>query len=114
METQPCKYCGSSVLGTYYYCPNCGKKLKEPPLSIGLTKQIGVYVLSLVLPPLDLWTGIKYLRQDNITAKRIGIIAIVLTIISTILTIWLTIGLLSSPFGGNAGDQLQQLQDYGL
>jgi len=113
METLPCKYCGFSVLVTYYYCPNCGKKLKEPPLSTSIGRQIYIYALSLILPPLGLWPGIKYLRQDNIIAKRIGIIAIVLTIISTILTIWITIGLLSNPLGGNAGDQMQQLQNLG-
>ena len=113
METIPCRYCGFSVLGDYYFCPNCGKKLKEPPVSVSIGRQIYIYALSLILPPLGLWPGIKYLRQDNPIAKRIGIIAIVLTIISTILTIWLSIGLLGNISGQLSNPQMDQIQNLG-
>ncbi len=47
------------------------------------------YIGSLVLPPLGYWWGIKYLRQPDAASKRIGIITIVLTTVSFIVTsIW--------------------------
>ncbi len=114
MQPTQCKYCGFSVSETNYFCPNCGKKLKEPPQSTSIAKQIWVYAISILLPPLGLWPGIKYLRGNSILEKRIGLIAITLTIVSTIITIWLTFSLLNTPllFGGS-GSQLNQLQNLG-
>lgn len=111
METI-CKYCKFSVSDNFYFCPNCGKKLKEPPLSTSITKQLGIYTLSIFLPPLGILPGIKYLFQKNNKAKAVGLIAIVLTIISTIITINLTLNFLSNPLG-NSSEQLQQLKNLG-
>ena len=94
-EQKLCPFCHSPTTETYYFCPNCGKKLKEPPVSTTILKQIGIYALSIFLPPLGLWPGIKYLKQDNKKAKIIGLVAVILTVISTVITVWLTIGLTS-------------------
>lgn len=112
MEQKTCKFCGFPVTENYYFCPNCGKKIKEPPLSVSFGKQLGIYALSIFLPPLGLWPGIKYILQKERNAKIIGIIAIVLTTISTIITINLTINLLTNPFGADTR-QLQKLQNLG-
>lgn len=50
--------------------------------------QIGIYALAIFLPPLGLWPGVKYLAKKGQQAKRVGIIAIALTLASSILTIW--------------------------
>jgi len=94
MEQTTCKFCGQTVLANYYFCPYCGKKLIEPPITA--LKEIGVYLFSVFLPPLGLWPGIKYLFQKNERAKRVGIIAIILTITSTVITVWLCIGAVNS------------------
>lgn len=107
-----CKFCGFPVSENFYFCPNCGKKLKQPPLSTSIGKQISVYAISIFLPPLGLWPALKYIAQKDSKARIIGIVAIVLTIISTIITINLTLSFFSNPLGSDS-KQLQQLQNLG-
>lgn len=90
-----CPACKQTILASYYFCPNCGKQLKDKPLSTTVTKQILIYLLSALLPPLGLWPGIKYLRQKDDKSRLIGLIAIILTIISTAVTIWWYIGFMN-------------------
>ena len=48
------------------------------------------YAGSILLPPLGFWWGIKYLKQPDAVSKRIGIVSMVLTTISFIITsVWL-------------------------
>jgi hypothetical protein len=89
MDKAICKFCGQTVFTNYYFCPYCGKKLIEPPIT--MVKEIGIYLFSILLPPLGLWPGIKYLLQKNNRARRVGIITILLTIIATIVTLYFTI-----------------------
>jgi len=120
METEvlSCPFCHYPTIEAFYYCPNCGKNLKAAPVSISVLKQIWIYAISLLLPPLGLWPGIKYLKQSNDKAKTIGLVAIILTIISSAVTIWLTMGLISQvtqSFTGSAGStNMNQLQNLGL
>ena len=88
-EQKLCPFCKSPVAETFYFCPNCGKNIKPVPLSTSFLKQIGVYAVSILLPPLGFWPGIKYLKKESKTAKMIGTIAIILTIISTVISVWL-------------------------
>jgi uncharacterized membrane protein YqaE (UPF0057 family) len=111
MEQTNCKFCGQAVFTNYYFCPYCGKKIIEPPITT--LKEISVYLLSVFLPPLGLWPGIKYLSQKNEKAKRVGLIAIILTIISTIITIWISIGLLGS-LTQSLNAQMNQYPGLGL
>jgi hypothetical protein len=53
-------------------------------------KQIVIYLVSFFLPPFGLWWGFKYLRGNNEKAKKIGIAAILLTIISLTLAFWIS------------------------
>lgn len=111
MEQTTCKFCGQTVLSNYYFCPYCGKKLIEPPITA--LKEISVYLLSVFLPPLGLWPGIRYLSQKNEKAKRVGTIAIILTIISTVVTIWISIGLVNN-INQTIGTQLNGSQIQNL
>jgi hypothetical protein len=83
-----CPSCHQTILPGYYFCPNCGFNLKSKPVSISISAQIGTYILAVLLPPLGLWPGLKYLAEKNPQAKRIGMIAIILTLISAVLMIW--------------------------
>ena len=94
-EQKYCPKCQFLILETYFFCPNCGKSLKLESSATSAIKQIGIYALSLFLPPLGLWPGIKYLKAEDPTAKIIGGVAILLTTISIIVTIWLTMGLVN-------------------
>jgi uncharacterized membrane protein YqaE (UPF0057 family) len=94
LREQPlCPFCHFPFTQSYYFCPNCGKKLNEPPITT--FKEIGVYLLSIFLPPLGLWPGIRYLFSKNQRTRRAGIIAIILTILSSIITIWLTMAFMN-------------------
>jgi hypothetical protein len=115
METvvQSCPYCSYPIIEAFYFCPNCGKSLKPQPISV--FKQIGIYLISILLPPLGLWPGIKYLRQKNKKAKIIGLIAIILTLVSVGLTIWFSIGLFNQITQSFAGQtNLNQFNELGL
>lgn len=83
-----CPKCNIQVLSVFYFCPNCGKSLKPKPITTSIEKQIGLYLLSFFLPPLGLVPGIKYLLQKDAKSKKIGSIAIILTVISVGLTIY--------------------------
>lgn len=113
MDSQFCPVCHFPVTETSYFCPNCGKKIKEPPVSVTIGKQISIYAISILLPPLGFWPGIKYVMQEDQKAKTVGLIAIVLTIISTILTLWLSFAAFNL-FNQAMNTQTQQLQNLGL
>ena len=110
MNQQLCRFCNSPVIDTFFFCPTCGKKLHEPPITIA--KQISVYAISILLPPLGLWPGIKYAIQKDEKIRAVGIIAIILTVISTVVTIWLfmtTINSITSSINSPLLDQYQNL-----
>ena len=97
--TSTCIACKFPVFTEWYFCPNCGKDLKAKPRSITALAQVGIYALSLFLPPLGLWPGIKYMREDDPKAQQIGMIAIGLTVVSTIVTIWISYAFVQSYIG---------------
>jgi membrane protease subunit (stomatin/prohibitin family) len=91
--TAVCPQCHQSVLPTYYFCPNCGKNLKEPSLSTSISTQTGIYLLSIIMPAIAFlaikyWPGMKYLRSPDWEKKQIGIVAIILMAVSTIVLVW--------------------------
>ena len=90
-----CPACGNIVPPDFIFCPRCGKQIKEPPISTTVFTQTWMYLLSIFLPPLGLWPGIKYVRHSDPKAKKIGWIAIGLTIVSCIVTIWATFAFLN-------------------
>jgi len=104
--TTACPKCNLPNLAVFYFCPNCGKSLRSKPLSTSLSTQIGIYILSLLLPPLGLWPGIKYLFQKKNNAKIIGVAAVVLTLISTGITVYFGMKLLNQ-FTRELNTQLQ-------
>lgn len=85
-----CPKCKATSDPSYFFCPNCGKKLKEK-LSTTIGKQISIYLASFFVPPSGLWWGVKYLRAQDNVSKRIGIAAIIITLLSLFLSIWYTI-----------------------
>ena len=91
-QTVTCPKCNIPVLANFYFCPNCGKQLRPKAIDVSVIKQIGVYLLSFLLPPLGLYPAIRYIRQPKNSTKVIGWVAVVLTIISYVLTIYTFIG----------------------
>ena len=90
-----CPRCHFAVKPEYYYCPNCGAKLTEPPIGTGLLDQLLLYAFSIILPwiaylAITKWQGIKYLRSPDTRARQIGIIATGLLVVSSIIAFWMT------------------------
>ena len=92
---QICSNCKLPVLPEFYFCPNCGRQLRPKPISVSIAKQIGVYLFSFLLPPLGLYPGIKYIRQSDGKTKIVGWIAIILTVVSIIITIYFFSGFMN-------------------
>jgi hypothetical protein len=99
MESQAqtiCPTCHAVNPPDAYFCSNCGKALKEKQLPITLSRQVGVYFVSIFLPPFGLWYAYKYFRQPGPQARRIAIVSTILTIASTVISIWYTAALLQT------------------
>jgi hypothetical protein len=91
-----CSVCHQPIHPEYYFCPNCGNKLNAPPLSTSTLTQVGIYVFSIILPMICFilitkWPGVKYCKSSDEKAKKIGIVAWVFLIVSTIATVWFAI-----------------------
>ena len=72
-----------------------------------------IYLASLLLPPIGLWWGFKYIKQDDPKIRNVGIAAIVLTVIASIITIWITVSLINS-FSASINSQLNGYSNLGL
>jgi hypothetical protein len=91
-----CPQCHQPVLPTYYFCPNCGKKLEDAPLSTSIGSQIWLYFFSLIIMPVTCyliytrWQGIKYFKSKDPKAHQMGLIAIILLVASFGFIVWST------------------------
>jgi predicted amidophosphoribosyltransferase len=113
MEPTTCPQCHFQIQSTFYFCPNCGKNLKPAPLSTSIGRQIGIYAVSIFLPPLGIVPGMKYLLQKDSNAKLVGIIAILLTILSSGITVWYTIQFINQ-INTQVNSQLNNYQNIGF
>ncbi len=93
-----CQACGAVNPFGAVFCMQCGKPFRETTLSTAVSKQIMMYVVSALVPPFGLGWGIKYARQQDSYAKRIGIAIIVITILSLIVNVWIIAKLYSDYF----------------
>jgi hypothetical protein len=96
VTTSACPVCHQPILPQYYFCPNCGAKIKSTPLSTTLATQVWIYLFSIILPMIAFlfvtrWPGVKYYKSQDPKAKQIGQIAWTLLVLSTLLTIWLVV-----------------------
>jgi hypothetical protein len=95
-QALPCKYCQKPVWDSYFFCPNCGKKLKEPPFKFSWAKAFGIIIASFLLPPFGIIPAVKYLRINDNRARAIGLIALALTIILTVIVVILIQNLITT------------------
>lgn len=104
-----CPQCGTGIPVTDYFCPHCGRKIKDPPPSTSIWGQIKVYTFSILLPPFGIIPAIRYLRQADGKSKVIGLVIIVLTLISFVITIIYTMKFINT-FNAELTKQLGPLQ----
>ncbi len=79
-----CPNCQHQILPEWYFCPNCGKMIKEKAPTITVAKQALIYFVSFFLSPLGLGWGLKYVRFKDTKTKIVGIVSICLTIASLV------------------------------
>lgn len=84
----PCKYCGAQIPSNSISCPSCKKTLTEAPFNISVFKIIWLSILSILLPPIGLIPGIKYMLKNDQKATMVGILMIILTFLSLAITIY--------------------------
>ena len=114
-----CKNCRNIVLPNFKFCPNCGNPLNEQADSVSVGRQIYVYLMSALLPPTGLFWGIKYLTKKNQKTKIVGLVAILITVVSVVLSYQVLIGIFkqvqqqlgSYQLLNNAGLPNQQFQN---
>ena len=106
-----CPVCHTVVRASDYFCFNCGKNLHEKPLSTSRTTEIMYYLGSLLLPPIGLWWGFKYLRQEDPDSKRIAYVCMAITVVSTIIAVRWTMQFMNG-INAQVNQQLQGLQGF--
>jgi hypothetical protein len=88
-----CPTCHQAILLEYYFCPNCGTKLRMPPLSASFTTQTKLYMHSIILPLLcfitiSKWRAFDYLKSNEKGMRQIGMTACLLLLLSTVAFGW--------------------------
>lgn len=115
-----CKYCSQPILDNYYFCPSCGKKLKEPPFQFSTSRSLYILILSTLAPPFGIFPSLKYIVAPDIKAKIVGLVGIILNIvILTLATFYLVntinktvdqVNQLTNP-QGSVQNQIETLQN---
>ena len=84
-----CKHCSLPVTNEDYFCPHCGKKLNDKPVSTGAWSIVWLFVLSVLLPPLGIGLTMRYIKADEESTRMIGWISLIVTVVSLIVAIWI-------------------------
>lgn len=91
-----CSTCHQPVQESDFFCANCGAKLKEPAPSMTLMSQVILYAGSVFIPPMGIFWSRKYFRYPDSKARKIGMIAVALTLVSLLFTIVTTLQVVNS------------------
>ena len=108
-----CQYCKTQVEATAFYCPTCGKKIREKPLNTTFWYQVGLYAASILLPPLNLIWAVKYYKSPDPKAKKIGTVSLIITVFALIISLWIASALFKNISQQITG-QMGQYQYLGL
>jgi hypothetical protein len=106
-----CPKCHQQAPLHAYFCPNCGENLRPVPAKTDLSSQIGLYTKSVLLPPLGIVWGLRYLKNERWQSRLIGLTAIVITVVVIVVGVKLTIELINN-INEQVNSQLQNIQMY--
>lgn len=86
-----CQRCHSEVRVGDYFCFNCGENLRPKPLDTSVGHQLTLYVGSVVLLPMGLIWGMRYVRQSSGKAKTVGVVCIIITVVTVVILAKVTV-----------------------
>ena len=108
-EIIACPQCHTSVRPTDYYCYNCGKNFRSAPPDTSVLTLAGFLVGAVVLPPMGIIWGFRYIRHPVVGVKLFGWLLIALTIIELVIIARVTIDLYNT-VNNQVINQMQNLQ----
>jgi hypothetical protein len=76
-----CPFCNNQIEAKAFFCPICGKKVREKPVSMGFWSIFLLFILCIFLPPLNIGLTIKYMKSADPKAKKIGIASLVVMLV---------------------------------
>jgi NADH:ubiquinone oxidoreductase subunit 3 (subunit A) len=79
-----CPFCAKEIDPKDFYCPECGKKVREKPIATTFWPVFLLFVLCVLLPPFNIGMTLKYIRSPDLKAKKIGWISLVVMAIMLI------------------------------
>lgn len=90
MDKNPvCKSCQNLISTTYFFCPYCGKKLKEPLLATSFGRQLGMYFTAVFFPIIAIAPGLRYINQREEKSKAVGTIILLIAGITLMVEVYL-------------------------
>lgn len=101
-----CPKCHTAVRSTDYFCFNCGNPLQVKPPGVGIMDQVLLYCGSILLPPMGIIWGLRYLRVSDAKSRVIGLVAIALTIIVIVVSVKIAmniVGAVNAQMGSGFG-----------
>lgn len=87
MNETSCSQCDAVLPTGAIFCSQCGAKVENTAV-ISVGRQIVIYCVSFFLAPFGLGYVFKYLRRESKEEKRVGYIALSLTILAILLELW--------------------------
>ncbi|MDP1721950.1 MAG: hypothetical protein Q8L37_01955 [Candidatus Gottesmanbacteria bacterium] len=110
-ELPTCPGCHIAIRPTDYFCFNCGKNLHVVPPGTTPVDQIKLYAGSILLAPMGIFWGLKYLRENDDKAKIVGVIAMILSGVTFIIATQYTVAFINS-LNSQVGQQLQGIEGF--
>lgn len=105
-----CSKCKASIQSTDNFCPHCGQQIVR---HVGILRQIWIYFVSIAFPPLGLIWTFRYFRSSYSQPKKVAWAAALLTVLSTVITIWVSVGIIQT-VQTQIQTQLNGYQNLGL
>ena len=108
-ENVTCPTCHTTVRITDYFCFNCGANLHPKPVSLSAVNLIPLFLGTVLLPPMGIVWGIRYIREKSSASKVVGFLAIIITIIILIIGVQVIINVINT-VNNQVNSQIQNIQ----
>ena len=83
-----CPECKNTIDDKVFYCPICGKKIKEKPVNLDFGRIAWLIFLSAVLPPLNISLTMRYIKSPDVKARQWGWISLGVMCLALGLVTW--------------------------